>query len=134
MSSLNKVTIIGNLGKDPDIRTTQSGDKVANFSVATTEKWNDKNTGEKKESTEWHNVVIFGKLADVCENYLKKGSKVYLEGKLKTRSWEQDGQKKYMTEVVLSGFDSKMIMLDNKSEAKPDQAIQDDDFSDDIPV
>lgn len=111
--SLNKVTLIGNLGADPEVRSMQNGGEVCNLSVATSETWKDKNTGERKEQTEWHRVVIFSPgLVNVCKNYLKKGSKVYLEGALKTRSWEQDGQKKYTTEVVLNNYDSKMVMLD----------------------
>jgi len=111
--SLNKVTLIGNLGADPDVRTMQNGGEVCNLSVATTDSWKDKNTGERREKTEWHRVVVFSPgLVTVCKNYLKKGSKVYLEGQLETRSWEQDGQKKYTTEVVLKNFNSSMIMLD----------------------
>lgn len=114
--SLNKVTLIGNLGSDPDIRTMQNGGEVCNLSVATTDSWKDKNTGEKREKTEWHRVVVFSPgLVGVCKNYLKKGSKVYLEGQLETRSWEQDGQKKYTTEVVLKSFNSTMLMLDGRS-------------------
>ena len=114
--SLNKVTLIGNLGADPDVRTMQNGGEVCNLSVATTESWKDKNSGEKREKTEWHRVVVFSPgLVGVCKNYLKKGSKVYLEGSLETRSWEQDGQKKYTTEVVLKSFNSTMLMLDGRS-------------------
>ncbi len=114
--SLNKVTLIGNLGNDPEVRSMQNGGEVCNLSVATSESWKDKNTGERKEQTEWHRVVIFSPgLVNVCKNYLKKGSKVYLEGSLQTRSWEQDGQKKYTTEVVLKNFDSKMVMLDARA-------------------
>ena len=113
--SLNKVTLIGNLGNDPEVRSMQNGGEVCNLSIATSESWKDKNTGERKEQTEWHRVVVFSPgLVNVCKNYLKKGSKVYLEGALKTRSWEQDGQKKYTTEVVLNNFDSKMVMLDGR--------------------
>ncbi len=115
---LNQVNLIGNLGADPDIKAMQNGDKVANFSLATTEKWNDKN-GERKEKTEWHRVVVWGKLVDVIEKYVKKGSKLYVSGKLQTRNWEQDGQKKYATEVVLQGFDSKLVMLDGRGGAEP---------------
>lgn len=115
MNSLNKVTLIGNLGSDPEVRTMQNGNEVCNLSIATSESWKDKSTGERKEQTEWHRVVIFNSgLVGVCKNYLKKGSKVYLEGSLQTRSWEQDGQKKYSTEVVLKQYDSKMVMLDGK--------------------
>lgn len=111
--SLNKVTIIGNLGNDPEVRSMQNGGEVCNLSIATSESWKDKSTGERKEQTEWHRVVIFSPgLVNVCKNYLKKGSKVYLEGALQTRSWEQDGQKKYTTEIVLKNYDSKMVMLD----------------------
>lgn len=113
MSSLNKASIIGNVGKDPEIRSMQSGDKVASFSIATSEKWKDK-SGEQKEKTEWHNIVVFGNLVKVVEQYVSKGSKLYIEGKLQTRSWEQNGEKKYTTEIVLQGFDSKLIMLDSR--------------------
>lgn len=113
--SLNKVTLIGNLGNDPEIRSMQSGDQVANLSIATSESWKDKATGEKREKTEWHRVSVFSQgLVKVIQNYLKKGSKVYIEGQLETRSWEQDGQKKYMTEVVLRPFGSTLIMLDSR--------------------
>jgi single-strand DNA-binding protein len=113
--SLNKVTLIGNLGADPEVRSMQSGDEVVNLSIATSESWKDKATGERKEKTEWHRVVIFSPgLVNVCKNYLKKGSKIYIEGQLQTRSWEQDGQKKYTTEVVLRGYDSKLVMLDSR--------------------
>ena len=101
MSSVNKALIIGNLGQDPEIKYTQSGSPVANLSVATSERWKDKNTGEQKEQTEWHRVVVFGRLAEIAEQYLKKGSKVFIEGKIQTRDWEDaDGNKKYTTEVV----------------------------------
>lgn len=114
--SVNKVIIVGNLGNDPDIRTMQSGDKVANLSIATSESWKDKATGERREKTEWHRVVVFNKgVVGVCENYLKKGSKVYIEGQLETRSWEQDGQKKYTTEVVLRPYRGELTMLDGRS-------------------
>ena len=114
--SLNKVTIIGNLGNDPETRSFSNGGEVCNLSIATSESWKDKNTGERKEKTEWHRVSVFSPgLVNVCKNYLKKGSKVYLEGALETRSWEQDGQKKYSTEVVLKGYDAKMIMLDGRN-------------------
>lgn len=115
MSSLNKVTLIGNLGKDPEVRSFNNGGKICNFSIATSEKWKDKNTGEKKERTEWHNITVNSDgLVGVCERYLKKGSKVYIEGKLQTRKWQdRDGNDKYTTEVVLSGFGGKLIMLDS---------------------
>lgn len=115
MSSVNKAIILGNLGRDPEVRTMQSGDKVANLSIATSERWKDRNSGEQREKTEWHRVVIFGRLAEIVERYLKKGSKVYLEGKIQTRKWtDQSGQEKYSTEIVLQGFDAKMVMLDGK--------------------
>jgi len=113
--SVNKVILIGNLGKDPEVRTMQNGGKVANFSLATSESWKDKSTGEKKEKTEWHRVVIFGQLADIAERFLKKGSKVYVCGSLQTRKWtDQAGVEKYSTEVVLQGFNSELTMLDGK--------------------
>ena len=113
--SVNKVILVGNLGADPDVRTMQSGDKVVNLSVATSESWKDKSTGERREKTEWHRVVVFNKgLVNVCENYLKKGAKVYIEGQVETRSWEQDGQKKYTTEIVLRPFRSELTMLDSR--------------------
>jgi len=113
--SVNKVILVGNLGKDPDIRRTQDGRPIVNLSVATSETWRDKATGERKEKTEWHRVVIFNEgLCRVAEQYLKKGSKVYLEGQLQTRKWQdpQSGQDKYSTEVVLQGFNSTLTMLD----------------------
>ena len=112
--SVNKVILVGNLGKDPEIRRTQDGRPIANLSVATSESWRDKATGERKEKTEWHRVVIFSEgLAKVAEQYLKKGAKVYLEGSLQTRKWQdQSGQERYSTEVVLQGFNSQLTMLD----------------------
>ena len=116
--SVNKVILVGNLGNDPDVRTMQSGDRVVNLSLATSESWKDKATGERKEKTEWHRVVVFNQgLVTVCENYLKKGSKVYIEGQLETRSWEQDGQKKYTTEVVLRPYRGELTMLDSRNSA-----------------
>ena len=114
--SLNKVQIIGNLGKDPDIRTMQNGGRVANLSVATSEQWKDRQTGERREKTEWHRVVVFNDgLVTVCENYLNKGSKVYLEGQIETRKFtDQSGQERYMTEVVLRPYKSELIMLDSR--------------------
>jgi len=113
---INKVIIVGNLGKDPEVRTFANGGKVCNFSVATSESWKDKQTGERKEKTEWHNISIYNEgLAGVAEKYLRKGSKVYLEGKLQTRKWQdQSGNDRYSTDVVLQGFDAKMEMLDSK--------------------
>jgi single-strand DNA-binding protein len=116
--SLNKVMLIGNLGKDPEVRRMQSGDPVVNLSIATSETWRDKASGERKEKTEWHRVVIFNKgLADVAEKYLRKGSKVYLEGALQTRKWtDKDGHEKYSTEVVVQNFRGELVMLDGKGE------------------
>ena len=116
--SLNKVILIGNLGKDPEVRKLGSGDPVVNLSVATSESWKDKQTGERKEKTEWHRVVIFNdQIAKVAENYLKKGMKVYVEGQLQTRKWtDQSGAEKYSTEIVLQKFRGELQMLDGKSE------------------
>src|ERR1700674_1417331 len=113
-ASVNKVILIGNLGKDPEIRHTQDGRPIANLRVATSESWRDKATGERRDRTEWHTVVIFSEaLAKVAQEYLHKGSKVYLEGQLQTRKWQgQDGQDRYSTEVVLQGFNSALTMLD----------------------
>ena len=115
--SVNKVILVGNLGKDPEIRRTQDGRPIANLSIATSESWRDKNTGERKEKTEWHRVVIFSEgLAKIAEQYLKKGSKVYVEGQLQTRKYtDKDGNEKYSTEVVLQGFNSALTMLDGRS-------------------
>ena len=115
--SVNKVILIGNLGKDPEIRRTQDGRPIANLNVATSESWRDKATGERKEKTEWHRVVIFNEgLCKVAEQYLKKGAKVYIEGQLQTRKWtDQSGAEKYTTEVVLQGFNSTLTMLDGRS-------------------
>ena len=112
--SLNKVMLIGNLGADPEIRSFQNGGKVANLRIATSETWKDRNTGERQERTEWHSVAIFSEgLVNVVERFLKKGSKVYIEGKLQTRKWQdQNGQDRYSTEVVLRGFDGTLTMLD----------------------
>lgn len=116
--SVNKVILVGNLGKDPEIRATQDGREIANLSIATSESWKDRNTGERREKTEWHRVVIFSEgLVNVAKNYLRKGSKVYLEGQLQTRKWQdQSGQDRYSTEVVLQGFGSNLTMLDGKRE------------------
>src|SRR3954469_8078440 len=115
--SVNKVILVGNLGKDPEVRRMTSGEPVVNLSLATSESWRDKASGERKEKTEWHRVVIFNKnLADVAEKYLKKGSKVYVEGQLQTRKWtDKDGQEKYSTEVVLQNFRGELTMLDGRN-------------------
>ncbi len=122
--SVNKVILVGNLGADPEVRTLPSGNKVVNLSVATSESWRDKNSGERKERTEWHRVVIFSEgLAKVAEQYLHKGSKVYIEGQLQTRKWQdQSGADKYSTEVVLQGFNSNLTMLDGRGEGGGDNA------------
>lgn len=119
--SINKVILVGNLGQDPVVRNTQSGAKVVSFSVATSESWRDRASGERRDRTEWHNVVIFSTgLADTAERFLRKGSKVYLEGQLQTRSWEdQNGQKRYTTEVVLQNFNSALVMLDGRGDGAP---------------
>lgn len=129
MSSVNKVILVGNLGADPEVRRTQSGDPIANLRVATTETWRDKSTGERRERTEWHRVVIFNDLALIAEQYLKKGSRVYLEGKLQTRKWQdQSGQDRYSTEVVLQGFHSAIVMLGGpqQREEQPETVHRDD--------
>jgi len=116
MAGVNKVIIVGNLGKDPEVRFMPNGGAVANITVATSDSWKDKQSGEQKEKTEWHRVVMFGKLAEIAGEYLKKGSKVYLEGSLQTRKWtNQQGQDQYTTEIVLQGFNGVMQMLDGKS-------------------
>jgi single-strand DNA-binding protein len=114
--SVNKVILVGNLGKDPEIRRTQDGRPIANLRIATSESWRDKNTGEKREKTEWHSVVIFSEnLCKVAEQYLRKGAKVYIEGQLQTRKWQdQQGQERYTTEVVLQGFNGQLTMLDSR--------------------
>ena len=114
--SVNKVILVGNLGRDPEIRSLQDGNKVANLSVATSESWRDKTTGERRDKTEWHRVVIFNeRIVDVVEKYLKKGAKVYLEGALQTRKWtDQSGVEKYTTEVVLQRFRGELTMLDSR--------------------
>ena len=155
---INKVILIGNLGRDPETRYSQNGSPITNFSVATSETWRDKTSGENQERTEWHNVVAFNRLAEVCGEYLRKGSKVYIEGQLRTSSWEADGQKKYRTEV----YAREMQMLDSRggggmgggmggggnqydqgpppraasgggAAADGAPALADDDFDDDIP-
>jgi single-strand DNA-binding protein len=142
MSSVNKVILVGNLGRDPEIRSMQSGDKVCNLSVATAERWKDKNSGEQKEKTEWHRVVIFDqKVAEVAERYLSKGSKVYLEGQLQTRKWtDQSGTEKFTTEIVLQRFRGELVMLDGPKGQQQDRPVADsapataaDDLDDEIP-
>ena len=115
--SVNKVILVGNLGKDPEVRTTQDGTKIVNLTLATSENWNDRQTGERKERTEWHRVVIFNdRIGDVAERFLKKGSKIYVEGALQTRKWtDQSGAERYSTEVVVGRFKGELTMLDTRS-------------------
>jgi single-strand DNA-binding protein len=132
MSSLNKVSLIGNLGKGPEIRAMQSGDEVCSFSLATSESWKDKSTGEKKEKTEWHNIVIWNQsLVKIAKSYLKKGDKIYLEGKLETRKWNKDGVDHYTTEVTLKQFNGSLILLgggkQHQQEATPTAAQEQED-------
>ena len=134
---VNKAIIVGNVGSDPDIRTMPNGNQVVNLSIATSDEWKDKNTGEKKEKTEWHRCVFFNKIADIAAQYVNKGSKLYIEGRLQTRSYEQDGVKKYSTEIVVND----MQMLDSKNtnsnnevkEASKNDMAKFDSFDDDIP-
>ena len=141
---INKVILVGNLGREPEVKFSSDGKAIANLAVATSESWTDKTTGQKQEKTEWHRVVIFGRLADIAQKYLHKGSKVYIEGQLRTRSWDQNGEKKYTTEVVLSGFNSALQMLNKVTgesveptptnlDVAPEKKIQPvDDFEDDV--
>lgn len=138
--SVNKVILVGNLGRDPESRSFQNGGKVVNLRIATSESWKDKGTGERKEKSEWHTVAIFNEqLAGIAEKYLRKGSKVYLEGALQTRKWtDQAGAEKYSTEVVLQGFNAVLVLLDGKSEQtersddRPRQPAM-ADLDDDVP-
>ena len=125
-NGLNKVLIIGNLGADPEIKYTQAGSPVANLSIATSERWNDKTTGEQKEQVEWHRVVIFNEgLVNVVQQYLKKGANIYVEGQLTTRKWkdESSGQDKYSTEVVLQGYNSSLTMLDSRGNKSDESSL-----------
>ncbi|MFL6690103.1 MAG: single-stranded DNA-binding protein [Alphaproteobacteria bacterium] len=145
--SVNKVILVGNLGRDPEARRMPSGDAMVNLSVATSESWRDKTSGERKEKTEWHRVVIFNpNLAEVAEKYLRKGSKVYLEGQLATRKWtDKDGQEKYSTEVVLNRFRGELVLLDARGDngggarisggggAEVPQSFDRNDLEDEIP-
>jgi single-strand DNA-binding protein len=126
MSSVNKVILLGNLGKDPDIRSMQSGKKMASFSIATSKRWKDKNTQEQKENTSWHNIVVFNEgLVDVIEKYVKKGSKIYVEGELSTRKYQdKEGNDRYTTEVVLQGYNSTLTMLGSNSSNTSSQETQ----------
>ena len=123
--SVNKVILVGNLGKDPDIRHTQDGRAICNLSVATSDDWRDKATGERKSRTEWHRVVIFSEgLCKVAENYLRKGAKIYIEGQLQTRKWQKDGVDQYSTEIVLQGFNGTLTLLDGKGDGGSQQGGQ----------
>ncbi|MBS1028762.1 single-stranded DNA-binding protein [Gluconobacter albidus] len=122
--SVNKVTLVGNLGKDPETRNTQSGGKIVNLTLATSDTWNDKQTGERKERTEWHRVVIFNeRVADVAERFLKKGRRVYIEGVLRTRKWtDQSGQEKYTTEVCIEQFRGDLVLIDSNRDNQQNQS------------
>ena len=125
MAGVNKVIIVGNVGKDPETRFLPNDGAVTNLTIATSENWKDKQTGEQKEKTEWHRVVMFGKLAEIAGEYVKKGSKLYIEGQLQTRKWtNQQGQDQYTTEIVLQGFNGVMQMLDGKQQGAPQQQGQ----------
>ena len=138
---VNKVIIVGNLGADPDAKSMPSGKMVANFSVATTESWNDRDTGERQEKTEWHRVVFFGRIAEIADQYLKKGSQVYVEGKLQTRKWEdRDGNERWTTEIVGSQLEmlgdrmgSGSSQSNNMDQSTSKSNFSDDEFDDDIP-
>lgn len=134
--SVNKVILVGNLGADPEVRRTQDGRPIVNLRIATSDTWRDKATGERKEKTEWHRVVIFSEgLAKVAEQYLKKGAKVYIEGALQTRKWQdKDGQDRYSTEVVLQGFNSNLTMLDGRGGGGASVSDSGDDFGASSPM
>lgn len=133
--SVNKVILIGNLGKDPEVRNTQDGTKIVNLTLATSETWNDRASGERKERTEWHRVVIFNdRVADVAERFLKKGQKVYVEGSLQTRKWtDKDGQERYTTEVVIGRFNGNLTMLSGRGEGGGDDAGMGGGYGGDAP-
>jgi single-strand DNA-binding protein len=124
MSGVNKVILVGNLGREPEVKYASNGAAIANLAIATSESWTDKTTGQKQEKTEWHRVVVFGKLAEICQQYVHKGSKVYVEGQLRTRKWQnKEGQDQYTTEVVLSGFGGVLQMLDSKSDSPKQEHV-----------
>ena len=134
MADLNRASLIGRLGKSPEIRSMQNGDKVASFPLATGEKWRDKTSGEEKERTEWHQVVVFGPLVRVIEQFLEKGKRVFIEGAIRTRKWQdKEGNDRWSTEIVLSGFDAKMIMLDGASGGGGGAAKGQEDAYGDLP-
>ena len=126
--SVNKVILLGNLGRDPDVRASQDGNKIVNLSIATSERWKDRNSGEQREKTEWHRIVVFNEgLVNIIQQYVKKGSNVFLEGQLQTRKWEdKDGIEKYTTEVVLQGFNSTFKMLDSRNSGSIDSNFSQD--------
>tara|TARA_Y100000588_G_C13887211_1_gene767072 strand:- start:202 stop:669 length:468 start_codon:yes stop_codon:yes gene_type:complete len=126
VGSVNKVILLGNLGRDPEIRSMQNGNKMANFSIATSKRWKDKSTQEQKEKTSWHNIVVFGDgLVDIVEKYVKKGSKIYVEGELQTRKWQdQEGKDRYTTEVILQGFNSNLTLLDSRNNNSSQEQIE----------
>jgi len=136
VGSVNKVILLGNLGRDPEIRSMQSGSKMATFSIATSKRWKDKGTQEQKEKTSWHNVVVFGDgLVDIVEKYVKKGSKIYCEGELQTRKWQdQEGKDRYTTEVILQGYNCNLTLLDsrNSNNKLPDQPSSNEQTSDSV--
>ena len=129
--SVNKVILLGNIGKDPEIKATQNGSKLASFSIATSKRWKDKQTQEYKDKTEWHKVVIFGEgLVDIVEKYVKKGSKIYIEGELQTRKWsDQQGNDRYTTEVILQGYNSTLTLLDNRGNTNQSIENKSEDIS-----
>ena len=150
MAGINKVILVGNLGAKPEVKYASNGNAISNLSVATSESWTDKSTGQKQERTEWHRVSLFGKLAEIAGQYLDKGSKVYVEGKLQTRKWQdQNGQDRYTTEVVVSGFNGTLQMLDRRDDSSSSTSNEDvtaknqvepkitpvteEEFEDDIP-
>ena len=133
MAGMNKVMLIGNLGRDPDVRET-SGGTMVNLSVATSESWNDRATGERKTETEWHRVTVFGAVANTAAKYLRKGSKVYIEGRLKTRKWEdKQGHERESKQIVLSGFNSTLLMLDSRGEPTREEKLTESELDDAIP-
>ena len=136
VGSVNKVILLGNLGRDPEIRSMQSGSKMATFSIATSKRWKDKGTQEQKEKTSWHNVVVFGDgLVDIVEKYVKKGSKIYCEGELQTRKWQdQEGKDRYTTEVILQGYNCNLTLLDsrNSNNKLPDQPSSNEQTPDSV--
>lgn len=124
--AVNKAIILGNVGNQPEIKSTQDGKTVANFSIATSESWKDKNSGERKEKTEWHRVTAFGNLAEIVKNYVKKGSKVYVEGSIQTRKWtDKESVERYTTEIILQGFNSTIQLLDGKKDEEISQHVID---------